>query len=48
VSKRYVIKRPEGARVPDRLARFREELNEEQRRDRPAGRGARHRGRGVG
>ncbi|HYN86752.1 MAG TPA: ATP-dependent helicase [Pyrinomonadaceae bacterium] len=30
MSKRYVIKRPAGAGVPDRLARFREELNEEQ------------------
>src|SRR5919112_4745680 len=28
--KRYVIKRPEGAQIPDQLARFREELNEEQ------------------
>src|SRR5215213_6755418 len=28
--KRYVIKRPAGAQVPDRLARYREELNEEQ------------------
>ncbi|PYT02670.1 MAG: hypothetical protein DMF65_05880, partial [Acidobacteria bacterium] len=28
--KRYVIKRPAGTRLPDRLARFREELNEEQ------------------
>ncbi|HYE16002.1 MAG TPA: ATP-dependent helicase, partial [Pyrinomonadaceae bacterium] len=28
--KRYRIKRPEGARLPDRLARYREELNEEQ------------------
>src|ERR671939_183338 len=28
--KRYVIKRPAGAGLPDRLARFREELNEEQ------------------
>src|SRR5947209_3312910 len=28
--KRYVIKRPTGAGLPDRLARFREELNEEQ------------------
>src|SRR5919205_2290298 len=28
--KRYVIKRPEGARAPDRLARYREELNAEQ------------------
>ena len=28
--KRYVIKRPEGARLPERLARFRDELNEEQ------------------
>ena len=30
MSKRYVIKKPAGARLPDRLARFREELNEEQ------------------
>ncbi|HEX5705967.1 MAG TPA: ATP-dependent helicase [Pyrinomonadaceae bacterium] len=31
MSKRYVIKRPEGAKaLPDRLARYREELNEEQ------------------
>ena len=28
--KRYVIKRPEGAGLPDRLARYREELNAEQ------------------
>src|SRR5829696_40833 len=28
--KRYVIKRPAGAQAPDRLARYREELNEEQ------------------
>jgi DNA helicase-2/ATP-dependent DNA helicase PcrA len=28
--KRYVIKRPEGASLPDRLARYREELNPEQ------------------
>ncbi|MGB8507978.1 MAG: ATP-dependent helicase [Pyrinomonadaceae bacterium] len=28
--KRYVIKRPEGAQLPDRLARYREELNPEQ------------------
>ncbi|HEX8352066.1 MAG TPA: ATP-dependent helicase [Pyrinomonadaceae bacterium] len=28
--KRYVIKRPPGAGLPDRLARYREELNEEQ------------------
>src|SRR5215210_8163932 len=28
--KRYVIKRPAGSAVPDRLARYREELNEEQ------------------
>ena len=28
--KRYVIKRPAGSQLPDRLARFREELNEEQ------------------
>jgi DNA helicase-2/ATP-dependent DNA helicase PcrA len=28
--KRYVIKRPEGAQIPDKLARYREELNEEQ------------------
>jgi DNA helicase-2/ATP-dependent DNA helicase PcrA len=28
--KRYVIKRPAGARLPDKLARYREELNEEQ------------------
>ncbi|MGH9940949.1 MAG: ATP-dependent helicase, partial [Pyrinomonadaceae bacterium] len=28
--KRYVIKRPEGAGVPEKLARYREELNEEQ------------------
>src|SRR5436305_15155155 len=28
--KRYVLKRPAGTRLPDRLARFREELNEEQ------------------
>src|ERR671939_714191 len=28
--KRYVIKRPAGAGLPDRLARFREELNAEQ------------------
>src|SRR3989440_9398135 len=28
--KRYVIKRPAGTRLPDRLARYREELNEEQ------------------
>jgi len=28
--KRYVIKRPAGSQMPDRLARFREELNEEQ------------------
>ncbi|HEX8685522.1 MAG TPA: ATP-dependent helicase, partial [Pyrinomonadaceae bacterium] len=28
--KRYVIKRPEGSHLPDRLARYREELNEEQ------------------
>ena len=28
--KRYVIKRPAGSHLPDRLARFREELNEEQ------------------
>src|ERR687894_161434 len=28
--KRYVIKRPAGAAVPERLARYREELNEEQ------------------
>ncbi len=28
--KRYVIKRPAGAALPDRLARFREELNAEQ------------------
>src|SRR5918992_1229055 len=28
--KRYVIKRPAGSQVPDRLARYREELNEEQ------------------
>ncbi|HEX8853592.1 MAG TPA: ATP-dependent helicase, partial [Pyrinomonadaceae bacterium] len=28
--KRYVIKRPEGAALPDRLARYREELNPEQ------------------
>ncbi|MDT5159563.1 MAG: ATP-dependent helicase UvrD/PcrA [Acidobacteriota bacterium] len=28
--KRYVIKRPAGAQLPERLARFREELNEEQ------------------
>ena len=28
--KRYVIKRPAGARLPDSLARYREELNEEQ------------------
>ncbi|HZB44406.1 MAG TPA: ATP-dependent helicase, partial [Pyrinomonadaceae bacterium] len=30
MSKRYVIKRPAGAQLPDRLARYREELNEEQ------------------
>jgi len=30
VTKRYVIKRPPGPGLPDRLARFREELNEEQ------------------
>jgi DNA helicase-2/ATP-dependent DNA helicase PcrA len=28
--KRYVIKRPAGPQLPDRLARYREELNEEQ------------------
>jgi DNA helicase-2/ATP-dependent DNA helicase PcrA len=28
--KRYVIKRPEGSALPERLARYREELNEEQ------------------
>src|SRR5919112_2221846 len=28
--KRYVIKRPAGQQLPDRLARYREELNEEQ------------------
>src|SRR5918999_452080 len=28
--KRYVIKKPAGAQLPDRLARYREELNEEQ------------------
>jgi DNA helicase II / ATP-dependent DNA helicase PcrA len=28
--KRYVIKRPGGSQLPDRLARYREELNEEQ------------------
>ncbi|HEV7893651.1 MAG TPA: ATP-dependent helicase [Pyrinomonadaceae bacterium] len=28
--KRYVIKKPSGSQLPDRLARFREELNEEQ------------------
>ncbi|MCA1660358.1 MAG: UvrD-helicase domain-containing protein, partial [Verrucomicrobiaceae bacterium] len=28
--KRYVIKRPGAAHLPDRLARYREELNEEQ------------------
>src|ERR687893_2103476 len=28
--KRYVIKRPAGSQVPDRLARYRDELNEEQ------------------
>ena len=28
--KRYVIKRPAGSELPDRLARYREELNEEQ------------------
>jgi DNA helicase-2/ATP-dependent DNA helicase PcrA len=28
--KRYVIKRPAGSQMPDRLARYREELNEEQ------------------
>src|ERR671921_1140066 len=28
--KRYVIKRPAGQAAPDRLARYREELNEEQ------------------
>ena len=28
--KRYVIKRPTGPNLPDRLARYREELNEEQ------------------
>ena len=28
--KRYVIKRPAGAGLPDRLARYREELNAEQ------------------
>ncbi|HYO63313.1 MAG TPA: ATP-dependent helicase [Pyrinomonadaceae bacterium] len=28
--KRYVIKRPAGAALPDRLARYREELNDEQ------------------
>ncbi len=28
--KRYVIKRPPGAGHPERLARYREELNEEQ------------------
>lgn len=28
--KRYVIKRPAGTQMPDRLARYREELNEEQ------------------
>ena len=28
--KRYVIKRPAGSNLPDRLARYREELNEEQ------------------
>src|SRR5918911_1363718 len=28
--KRYVIKRPAGSQLPDKLARFREELNEEQ------------------
>jgi DNA helicase II / ATP-dependent DNA helicase PcrA len=28
--KRYVIKRPAGLQLPDRLARYREELNEEQ------------------
>src|SRR5689334_1244653 len=28
--KRYVIKRPAGSHLPDRLARYREELNEEQ------------------
>ncbi|HEX6624052.1 MAG TPA: UvrD-helicase domain-containing protein, partial [Pyrinomonadaceae bacterium] len=30
MSKRYVIKQPAGAQLPDRLARYREELNEEQ------------------
>src|SRR5215210_426870 len=30
VMKRYVIKRPAGSQGPDRLARYREELNEEQ------------------
>src|SRR5215213_2837479 len=30
VMKRYVIKRPAGSQLPDRLARYREELNEEQ------------------
>src|SRR5919107_4936889 len=30
VMKRYVIKRPAGQQLPDRLARYREELNEEQ------------------
>jgi len=28
--KRYVIKRPKGSQLPDRLARYRDELNEEQ------------------
>jgi DNA helicase-2/ATP-dependent DNA helicase PcrA len=30
VSRRYVIKRPAGAGLPERLARYRDELNEEQ------------------
>jgi DNA helicase-2/ATP-dependent DNA helicase PcrA len=30
MTKRYVIKRPAGSQLPDRLARYREELNEEQ------------------
>ena len=30
MTKRYVIKRPGGAQLPDRLARYREELNDEQ------------------
>src|ERR1044071_7766264 len=30
MTKRYVIKRPAGSQLPDRLARYREEVNEEQ------------------